>query len=144
MMQIQGDFNFGTVVRNCNAFKAREAYYFGPKKKWDRRAAIGSYHTLNVNWIKEGEIERVKELRSLYPNFVALDIIPGRSISMEEYKWKKGTLIFLGEEQRGLSEEFLNLCDDIIHIPQGGSVRSINVGTASGIAMHNFMSNYKV
>jgi tRNA G18 (ribose-2'-O)-methylase SpoU len=43
-----------------------------------------------------------------------------------------------GEEQRGLSAEALLLADDIVYIPMRGSVRSFNVGTASGIAMYDY------
>jgi tRNA G18 (ribose-2'-O)-methylase SpoU len=43
-----------------------------------------------------------------------------------------------GEEQRGLSPEALALADEVVYIPMTGSVRSLNVGTASGIAMYDY------
>jgi tRNA G18 (ribose-2'-O)-methylase SpoU len=36
-----------------------------------------------------------------------------------------------------------NLCEDIVFIEQFGSVRSLNVGTASGIIMYEFVSQYR-
>jgi tRNA G18 (ribose-2'-O)-methylase SpoU len=144
MMQIQGDFNFGTVVRNANAFGAREAFYYGPRKKWDRRSAVGTYHYTKVSWIPESEgLGSILELKETYPTFVGVDILPGISSCMEEYAWKPGTLMIFGEERRGLSPEMLDICDDVIHITQRGSVRSINVGTAAGIAMFDFGRNYE-
>ena len=141
MMQIKGDFNFSTLVRNANAFMAREVFYYGPRRKWDRRGAVGTYHYTNVKWLQS--IESIQELRKSYPHFVAMDIIPGVSTSLEDHTWEPGTLLFFGEEQQGLQPEILDICDKIIHIPQGGSVKSINVGTASGIAMHSIMSTLK-
>lgn len=144
MMQIQGDFNFGTVVRNANAFGAREAFYYGPKKKWDRRSAVGVYHYTRVTWLPESEnLDEILKLKETYPNFVAVDIIPGTSSPLEAYTWKPNTLLLFGEERLGLSKEVLNLCEDTIHITQRGSVRSINVGTASGITMFDFGRRYE-
>lgn len=140
MTQIHGDFNFSTVVRNANAFGAKEVFYFGPRKKWDRRGAVGTYLMTDVRWLSS--IEEILELRKEYPHFVAMDIIPGISKSIENYVWKPGTILFFGEEQQGLQKEILDICDEILHIPQRGSVRSINVGTASGITMHEVMKSF--
>ncbi len=142
MMQIKGDFNFSTVIRNGNAFGAKEIFYYGPRKKYDKRGCVGVFNYTPVNWINIEHFEQIKELRSTYPHFVALDIIPGISKPIFEHKWESGTLIFLGEEGLGLSKEFLDICDEVVHIPQRGSVRSINVGTASGIAMYDFSMRF--
>lgn len=137
MMQIKGDFNFSTLVRNANAFGAREVFYYGPRRKWDRRGAVGTYAYTDVHWLQS--LEDIKELRAQYPHFVAMDIIPGVSTSLNEHVWEPGTLLFFGEETQGLQPEILDMCDKIVHISQRGSVRSVNVGTASGIAMHSIM-----
>jgi len=135
MMQIKGDFNFSTLVRNSNAFGAREAFYFGPRKKYDRRGTTGCHHYTDVNYLSS--LDQIWALRERYPHFVAMDIIPGVSVPLHEHVWQPGTLLFFGEEQQGLLPEILDMCDKIVHIPQRGSVRSINVGTASGIALHS-------
>ena len=46
-------------------------------------------------------------------------------------------LLIFGEEGKGLTDEMLDLADDIVMIEQFGSVRSLNAGTSSGIAMYN-------
>jgi tRNA (guanosine-2'-O-)-methyltransferase len=48
--------------------------------------------------------------------------------------------MLFGEEGRGLSQEAIESADDIVYIPQLGSVRSLNLGTASGIAMYDYCS----
>jgi tRNA G18 (ribose-2'-O)-methylase SpoU len=48
--------------------------------------------------------------------------------------------MIFGQEQIGVPTEILNICNDILYIPQYGSVRSINVGTASGILMNSYCS----
>jgi tRNA G18 (ribose-2'-O)-methylase SpoU len=139
MMYVRYDINIGTVVRNANAFGAKEVFYYGPRRKWDRRGAIGAHHYIDVSHVRHlndgsGYLE-LNKLRKSYSHWVALDILEGISKPLTEHQWKPGTLLVLGEEQCGIPREILYMCDNILEIPQRGTVRSINVGTASGIAM---------
>ena len=43
MINIGGDFNLSTMVRNANFFGFRSVHYVG-KKKWDKRGSVGTYH----------------------------------------------------------------------------------------------------
>ena len=134
--QIQGDFNVGTGLRNSNAFNANEVFYYGPRKKIDRRGAVGTYHYLDLTYLPT--IEDVKKLKEKY-TFIGVDCVPG-SVPMESFVWPKNTLMCFGEEGTGLSKETIELCDVVVHITQYGSVRSLNVGTASGIVMYDFVN----
>ena len=50
-------------------------------------------------------------------------------------------VMVFGQEQIGIPQDILlDLCDDVVYIKQYGSVRSLNVGTASGIAMYDYCS----
>lgn len=42
----------------------------------------------------------------------------------------------LGSEEDGISEEFLNLCDDAAKIPLAGAVESLNVSVATGVVLY--------
>ena len=72
--------------------------------------------------------------------FVAIECnIERNCVSLFDYKIQPNTLFLFGEESKGLSDEVLDLCDDFVFIPMIGSVRSLNVGTASGILMSEAM-----
>lgn len=45
------------------------------------------------------------------------------------------TALIVGNEVDGISQEVLNLCDDIVHIEMKGKKESLNVSIAAGIAM---------
>lgn len=139
MMQIMGDYNFSTVVRNANAFGAREVYYWGPSRRWDRRGSVGMHHYTDVKHIMQGDYESLVSLRKRYKHFIAADIVEGVSTNLYDHVWQPDTLILFGEESCGLPLEVLGMCDAVIHIPQMGCVRSINVGTSAGIFMHDYM-----
>ena len=129
-----GDFNLGTVIRNANAFNAKEVFYIGDKK-WDKRAAVGVYNYTEVQWIPT--VEHLKKLKEKYV-FIGIDNVPG-SRSIHNYRWPKNALMVFGEEGTGLTLEMQELCEEIVEIPMYGSVRSLNCGTASGIVMYDYV-----
>lgn len=133
-----GDFNMSTGVRNANGFNAKEIFYIG-ERKWDRRGAVGVHNYTEVQWIPT-----VEELVSLHDKytFVGIDNVPG-SVPMADYEWPENTMMIFGEEGPGLTKAMQALCKDIVHIEMFGSVRSFNCGSASAIAMYDFVAKNK-
>lgn len=144
---VQGDFNLSTVVRNSNAFLAKEVWIYG-KKQYDRRGTVGTHHYTNFRHVKNidsvlAEINEVKATVDTPVHIVGIDNIED-STPINQYAWNHNhmTIMVLGEEGTGIPEELLNLCEATLYIPQFGSVRSLNVGTASGIAMYDYCTSY--
>lgn len=130
----KGDYNFSTLVRNANAFNAKEVFYLSNKKKYDKRGAVGTYNYTDVKHLKSlSDLEALKEKYV----FIGVDNIRG-SVSMNDFRYPNNTLFIFGEEGTGLTEDIQKMCSNIVHIPQFGSVRSLNAGTASGIIMYDF------
>lgn len=135
MQQIQGDFNISNILRSANALGAREAFYIG-KRQWDRRGAVGVQNYTRLKHLKD--IGELQDLKSKY-KFVALEQAP-TSVPMTNFEWPENTLMIFGEESCGVDPEILKLADYIVEIPQFGSVRSLNAGTAAGVAMWDYVS----
>jgi tRNA G18 (ribose-2'-O)-methylase SpoU len=138
------DFNIATVVRNSNAFLAKEVLVYG-NKRYDRRGTVGTHIYTNFKHVKE--INDLKsEISNLYKKHKSLRIVGidnvHNAFSVNDYSWSKDdhTLMVFGQEQVGIPEEVLEICHDKIYIKQYGSVRSLNVGTASGVAMYDYCS----
>lgn len=126
---VQYDFNIGSVIRNANAFLAKKVYTYG-KKQWDRRGAVGTHHYIHM--------ENVKDLDSLNTHeWIGIDNVPG-AVPMDTFDWPKNALMVFGQEQTGLPKEMLDRCKKVVYIRQFGSVRSLNVGCASAIAMYDY------
>ena len=131
----KGDFNISTLIRNANAFNVEKVYYLG-KKRIDVRGAVGAHHYMDIDYLDDGR-KRLVELKDKY-TFIAIDNNVTKAHKLREFDWnklEKPPLVFFGEEGYGLTEEVLNLADYRIEIEQYGSVRSLNVGTASGIVL---------
>lgn len=139
----QGDFNISTLIRNANAFNVEKVFYLG-KKRIDIRGAVGSHHYIDILHVPDGVLELVN-LKDIY-TFIAIDNNISETQTLDEFSWsllEKPPLVFFGEEGVGLTQETLNLCDYRVEIQQYGSVRSLNVGTSSGLVLYELSRHLK-
>jgi len=133
------DFNVATAIRNANAFLAREVWIVG-RRRWDRRGAQGTHRYEHVH--RAGTTgDAVRGLRAEGYRVVAVDNVEGAADLMR-FRWPARAAMVFGQEQIGVSPEALGLADHVVYIPQYGSTRSINVGTASGIAMYAWAAQH--
>lgn len=136
---LQHDFNIGTIVRNANAFLAHTVHIVG-KRRWNRRGAMVTdryqhieYHASVadfVTWCNEANLP-----------LIGLDIRQA-SKPLESSTLPKRCVLVFGQEGPGLSDDMADACDQVLHITQYGSTRSINVGVASGIIMHRWTEQH--
>lgn len=135
----QHDFNIGTIVRNANAFAAHTVHIIG-KRRWNRRGAMVTdryqhieHHPTIEDFVNHG---RASDLP-----LIGIDINEV-STPIENAKLPKRCALVFGQEGPGLSPPMVAACDAVYEISQYGSTRSINVGVASGIAMHTWVIQY--
>ena len=136
LVNIDYDNNSGNIIRTANALGAKEVILYG-RRNFDRRSSMGTEFYMDFQQIKF--VEEIDDILKDY------DIIVGLENGIEaqnliNYKWDKTkkTLICLGQEGNGIPAEILAKCNDLVEIPQVGSVRSLNVGTAAGIVMYDY------
>lgn len=140
MCHINGDFNISTFIRNGNAFGAREIFYYG-KKKWDRRGSVGCHNYKQITHLSD--IEQVISL-SKDRRLIAIENNIPETIQLSSYKPQQNDICVFGEESNGIPQKILEACSEYVHIPQYGSVRSLNVGTASGIIMNHLTQQLSI
>ena len=129
----QHDFNIGTIVRNANAFLAAEVHIVG-KRRWNRRGAMVTDRYQHIR--HHGSIEDLSSWTSEHDlAVIGIDIVPG-ALPLESAALPRRCLLLFGQEGPGLTEAALSLCSAVYAITQFGSTRSVNLGVASGIAMH--------
>ncbi len=132
----QHDFNIGTVVRNANAFGAHTVHIVG-KRRWNRRGAMVTDRYQHIEHHPTVEaFTRFARADGL--TLIGIDI-NDVSTPIEQAQLPKRCALVFGQEGPGLSPEMLEACDAVHEITQYGSTRSINVGVASGIAMHTWV-----
>ncbi len=133
------DLNIGTVVRNANAFLAREVHIVGARR-WNRRGAMVTDRYQHVRHHPTIE-ELVAWAGGQRLPLVAIDNLPGAR-PLESTPLPRRCIRLLGQEGPGLSEPARQAAAMVLSIAQYGSTRSINAGVASGIAMHAWIAQH--
>jgi len=129
------DINVGSIVRSANAFLAREVVIYG-RRKADLRGAMGAQHYENLVHVEdEGGLGELLSDRGY--SLVCFEEAPGAT-ELAKFSWPERPLLAFGQEGPGLPEEVLARAEHTVVIPLHGSMRSINVGVAAGIAMYDW------
>lgn len=136
ILNVDYDINISTIVRTHNAFCGQEIFYIG-RKKYNRKGTVGTHIYENITYFTD--LEEAKAGIPDHYTWVGVDNRP-EAVPISNYRWPSRPLMILGHENSGLDflPELPHLCEDIVFIPQTGSVRSLNVGVASGIAMYDY------
>lgn len=136
----QHDFNIGTIVRNANAFLAHTVHIVG-RRRWNKRGAMVTDRYQHIEYHASVD-EFVQWAAGASVPIIGIDVRKD-SLPLESYDLPPRCVLVLGQEGPGVSEEMVNSCVDVLHITQFGSTRSINVGVASGIAMHAWIVQHE-
>ena len=140
----QHDLNIGSIVRNANAFLAKEVHIVG-NKRWNRRGAMVTDRYQHVT--HHPTIEELIEWASTAAEggkklpIIAIDNVPGCK-PLEKYQLPKECLLLFGQEGPGLSQAALDAADVVLEITQFGSTRSINASAAAAITMHTWVMQH--
>lgn len=137
MFHINGDFNISTLLRNTNFFNFSECIYVG-KRQWDRRGAVGTQNYTKLSYCGDESYFWSYIKDKGYTPIAIENNVNFPIINLYDFEFPEKPLFIFGEEGNGLSEDTLKQCASIVKIPDFGSVRSLNVGTASGIIMNEY------
>lgn len=129
---INGDFNLSSVIRSAEGFNSHSVTILG-NKKWDRRGAVGAHNRIDVNHVASYADLNIPKGYSV----VVLDNVPGAT-PIHLFNWNPNTILVVGEEQRGVSEEVIKAADAVVYIPMMGAVRSFNVASSATVAMYDY------
>ena len=135
----QHDFNIGTIVRTANAFLAGEVHIVG-NRRWNRRGAMVTDRYQHIRYHPDADALAQWADRAQLA-VVAIDNLPG-AVALETAVLPRECVLLFGQEGGGLSESARSSASVVCSIAQYGSTRSINVGVASGIAMHAWIRQH--
>lgn len=64
------------------------------------------------------------------------------SVSLHEFSFERRTVLVVGHERLGLSDEVLGLLDRVVEIPVWGLPYSYNVATAAAMTLYEYCRQY--
>ena len=131
---LEHDFNIGSIVRTANSFNVSVVHIIG-KKKYNRRGAMCTDKYLKiVHHPTFDDFLHTQAGREL----VAIENNTERAEPLHTKHFTANTTLLFGSENNGLTAELLAAAQDVRYIESFGSTRSVNVGTAAGIAMYEY------
>ncbi|KAK7843747.1 trna (guanosine(18)-2'-o)-methyltransferase [Quercus suber] len=138
---VEGLCDFGNVsatFRSADALGFQSVHVVScdsKRYKDNRHVSMGAEKWLDIElWSSIHECFKVLKARGyrIATTHVGMD-----AVSIYDMDWSHPTAIVVGNENRGISDEALELSDLHCSIPMKGMVDSFNVSVAAGILMHH-------
>jgi tRNA G18 (ribose-2'-O)-methylase SpoU len=138
--EISSTQNIGAIARSAAAIGVNSylvpSYGPHPYSRRALRVSMGHVSMLKTH-IYNNLQETIKSLKNngyhIYAAEVTTDNTPLAQVQTKE-KW----VLLMGHEGSGLSQEVLDLCDEVVTIEMMEGVKSFNVGIAASIMMYQF------
>ncbi|RIA09771.1 SpoU rRNA methylase family protein [Flavobacteriaceae bacterium MAR_2010_72] len=133
--------NIGSLFRVADAFGIEQVIFCGEHIPLGRRMTKTSRATENyVNFeVSPSALEVVQSLKEKKYQIIALEITTkSQSIHDFQLSSKQPLALIIGDENYGVSNELLELCNSIVHINMYGNNSSMNVVQATSIALYEF------
>ena len=135
---VRSALNVGSVFRTSDAFLIENIILCGitacPPNKEIRKAALGS--TDSVKWeYSENTSEAVKRLIEKEYYVVGVEQV-NKATMLNNFKLpNKPIAIIMGNEVNGVAQEVIDICNQVIEIPQFGTKHSLNISVTTGIVI---------
>lgn len=131
---IYDPMNFGSIIRTCNFLGFDEIII--SDTNCCELSPVVSKASSGAMEISRIQIEYKKR------NWNIIGTSQNSSTKLHEFSTNKSSIIIFGNEGTGLSQETLNLCDNVISIKMSSSdvakqVDCLNVNVAAGIVLHH-------
>jgi TrmH family RNA methyltransferase len=127
--------NLGTIIRTADAVAASGIILMGQSCDPFSRDCVRA---------TTGSIFGIPLMRMETDAFVALckkwqgDVVGSHLKATEDFRrsYKSPTLLVMGSEGRGLSDELTEACKTLVRIPMPGGAESLNVATATALMLY--------
>lgn len=139
--------NIGSVFRTCDAFLIEGIFLCGitgtPPHREISKTALGA--TESVQWkYAESTVEAVGKLSNAGYKILAVEqTVNARMLHDFRISQNEKYVIIFGHEIKGVDQEVINLCDNVLEIPQHGTKHSLNVAVSAGIVLWEFFRFYQ-
>lgn len=144
---IRSFHNVGSVFRTADAFRFEQIILCGitpqPPHREIHKTALGA--TESVDWIyQEDTLDVLKKLKAEGFKLLSLEQTSD-SVMMQDFKpvINDKYVVILGNEVFGVQQEVIDLCDNVIEIPQEGTKHSLNVSVSAGMIMWHIFSHLR-
>ena len=135
---VRSAINVGSIFRTSDAFLIEKIILCGitaiPPDKEIRKTALGA--TDSVKWeFFENTINAVSKLKAEGYHVIGIEQTDKSTMLNDISLPKKSIAIIMGNEVNGVAQEVINMCNEVIEVPQFGTKHSLNISVATGIVI---------
>jgi 23S rRNA (guanosine2251-2'-O)-methyltransferase len=144
---IRSAYNVGSAFRTADAFQVEAIYLTGytafPPHKEIRKTALGAEDSVAWRHFPDGA-SAVERARSAGYRILAVEQTT-ESVHLQTLGplLQEKTALVFGNEVTGVEASTIALSDGCVEIPQGGMKHSLNVATALGVVVWEFVRSQK-
>jgi tRNA (guanosine-2'-O-)-methyltransferase len=135
---VQSPFNVGAILRTAASLRVEHLWLVGdtasPTNAKTAKTALGSQRYLDWTW-HDTAADAVAAAREDGWRIVGVELADD-AVPLPDLAVDGPVALMIGHEDRGLSPASLALCDAVAFIPQLGRIGSLNVATATAIALY--------
>lgn len=136
--------NFGAIARTAECLGVHSLVIpsrGGAQVNEDAvKTSAGAFNYLPV-CREQNLLDAVRYLRDSGMNIIACS--EKTTKTLDQMDFTSPTAIIMGSEERGISSELMELSSEIAKIPMSGSIESLNVGVAAGMALYEVQRQRK-
>jgi len=131
--------NLSAILRSCDGVGVLDLYYSNTENRdlrIHKTITQGAHHWVNRTRISSEERcdflkEKQKEGFQVVVTYFSDD-----AISFREVDYAKPSILVMGNEAKGISEEVIALADQEVMIPMTGMVQRLNVSVAAALLLY--------
>ncbi|MDP3970640.1 MAG: RNA methyltransferase [bacterium] len=131
-------YNVGSFFRTADGAGVSKIYCCGitgtPKNQKLWKVSLGAEQTVAWEYVESTE-EAIEVLRKIGYQIIAAELSEG-SIKYNEADYSDKVAVVFGAEVDGLSQDILQLCDQVVHLPMRGKKESLNVAVVGGVLIY--------
>ncbi len=138
---IRSMHNIGAIFRTADAAGVKKIFLCGitatPPRPQIAKTALNTIDHVQWKYYKSS----LKAVQNLIHNNIQIVCLEQTddSIDYRNFSYHKPLAIIVGNEIEGIRDEIISLSDIRIEIPMHGIANSLNVATATGIALFNII-----
>lgn len=140
-------YNVGSIFRSADAFLAKKIVLAGitgtPPQREITKTAIGAENTVNWEYTKSA-LEWLLHWKEQNNHSIISIEQTEKSISLHQFDFfQMPSILVLGNEVHGVSQEIIDISDFSISVPQLGTKHSLNVSVCAGMVMWEYSKQNK-
>ena len=136
LSQVQSLGNFGTLLRTSAAIGAGGFILLGPQiDPYEPVVVRATMGALFKQTLVRTNVERFRQWIQKH-HVAVIGASPDGVVEYDQIRYTRPTVLLLGNERSGLTDEQRSLCQQIVRIPMVGGADSLNLAVAGSLLLY--------